>query len=45
MCYFAGVVINNANVVEADIPASNGIIHAIDKLLIPQDINEVVGKR
>ncbi|XP_053398620.1 transforming growth factor-beta-induced protein ig-h3-like isoform X2 [Mercenaria mercenaria] len=37
----AGVVINNANVIEADMQASNGVIHAIDKLLVPQDIYQI----
>lgn len=31
-----GVRINNANVIAADIPADNGIIHAIDTVLIPR---------
>lgn len=30
-----GVMINNAKVITADIPASNGIIHVIDTVLIP----------
>jgi uncharacterized surface protein with fasciclin (FAS1) repeats len=29
------VMINDANVVKADIPASNGIIHVIDKVILP----------
>ena len=32
----AGVKINNASVIKADIEASNGIIHVIDSVLIPQ---------
>ena len=32
----AGVKINNASVIKADIEASNGIIHVIDTVLIPQ---------
>ncbi len=31
-----GLAINRANVVKADIPANNGIIHAIDRVLIPR---------
>ena len=31
-----GVMINDANVVSADITASNGVIHAIDKVLLPK---------
>jgi uncharacterized surface protein with fasciclin (FAS1) repeats len=31
------VTVNGANVVKADIKASNGVIHVIDKVLIPAD--------
>ena len=31
----AGIMVNDANVVTADIMASNGIIHVIDKVLLP----------
>lgn len=34
-------MVNNANVIDADIPAMNGVIHAIDTMLIPSDINQV----
>ena len=30
-----GVMVNNAKVVKADIKASNGVIHVIDKVLLP----------
>ena len=30
-----GVMVNNAKVVSADILASNGVIHVLDKVLIP----------
>ena len=30
------VMINNAKVTQADVPASNGVIHVIDNVLIPQ---------
>ena len=30
------VMVNNATVVKADIPASNGVIHAIDTVLMPK---------
>ena len=30
-----GVRVNNANVIQADIPASNGVIHVIDRVLLP----------
>jgi len=31
----AGVMVNNANVVKTDIAASNGVIHVIDTVLLP----------
>jgi uncharacterized surface protein with fasciclin (FAS1) repeats len=30
------VTINDATVVKADIPASNGVIHVIDTVLLPK---------
>jgi uncharacterized surface protein with fasciclin (FAS1) repeats len=30
-----GVMVNDANVIQADVKASNGIIHVIDKVLLP----------
>ncbi|MHC0062409.1 fasciclin domain-containing protein [Nostoc sp. UIC 10890] len=33
------VAVNNARVIQADVKASNGIIHAINQVLIPPDIN------
>jgi uncharacterized surface protein with fasciclin (FAS1) repeats len=30
-----GVKVNDANVVTADIEASNGVIHVIDKVILP----------
>jgi len=32
-----GVMINDSNVVTADIEATNGVIHVIDKVLVPKD--------
>ena len=32
----SGVMINDANVVTADIAASNGVIHVIDKVILPR---------
>jgi uncharacterized surface protein with fasciclin (FAS1) repeats len=32
-----GVMVNNARVVQADIEASNGVIHAIDQVILPPD--------
>jgi uncharacterized surface protein with fasciclin (FAS1) repeats len=31
----SGVMVNDANVVAADVEASNGVIHVIDKVLLP----------
>ena len=31
-----GVMVNDANVVSADVKASNGVIHVIDKVIMPQ---------
>ncbi|XP_063590932.1 transforming growth factor-beta-induced protein ig-h3-like [Penaeus indicus] len=31
----SGAVVNGVNVIEADIPASNGVVHVIDKVLLP----------
>ena len=31
-----GVKINGANVVKADVEASNGVIHVIDSVILPQ---------
>ncbi len=30
-----GVMVNDANVIQADIEASNGVIHVIDKVILP----------
>jgi uncharacterized surface protein with fasciclin (FAS1) repeats len=32
------VSVNNADVVFADAPVSNGVVHAIDTVLIPEDV-------
>ena len=31
-----GVMFNNAKVVSADVPSSNGVIHVIDTVLMPK---------
>ncbi|MCL6510071.1 MAG: fasciclin domain-containing protein [Anaerolineae bacterium] len=33
------IYVNEAKVIKADIPSSNGVIHAIDTVLIPPDMN------
>ena len=33
-----GVMVDNATVVKADIEASNGVIHVIDKVVLPKDM-------
>ncbi|NJL47995.1 MAG: fasciclin domain-containing protein [Leptolyngbyaceae cyanobacterium SM2_5_2] len=32
------VMVNEARVIEADIQASNGVIHAVDKVILPSDV-------
>ena len=32
----SGVMVNDANVVKTDIETSNGVIHVIDTVLVPQ---------
>ena len=34
----SGVMINDANVVQTDITASNGVVHVIDTVLIPENL-------
>lgn len=34
----SGITVGNAKVIKADVPASNGYIHVIDKVLIPPDV-------
>jgi uncharacterized surface protein with fasciclin (FAS1) repeats len=34
-----GVTVNGANVVVADVPASNGVIHAIDEVILPPGVD------
>ncbi len=38
-----GVMINDSNVVVADVKATNGVIHAIDAVLLPADVPTLVG--
>lgn len=32
------VTVNNATVTQADIPASNGVIHAVDQIVLPPEV-------
>jgi uncharacterized surface protein with fasciclin (FAS1) repeats len=32
------VTVNNAKVTQADIQASNGVIHAVDQVILPQEV-------
>ena len=34
-----GVTVNGAKVVQADIVASNGVIHVIDAVILPPDVD------
>jgi uncharacterized surface protein with fasciclin (FAS1) repeats len=36
----SGVMVDNAKVIQADIPATNGVIHAIDTVLMPDQAIE-----
>jgi uncharacterized surface protein with fasciclin (FAS1) repeats len=36
------VIVNNANVTQADLMASNGVIHVIDRVLMPRSIRQQV---
>ena len=35
---FSGMRVDHANIVETDIAASNGVIHAIDHIIFPSDL-------
>ena len=37
-----GVVVNNASVVTPDIEASNGVIHAVNRVLLPADLQSIL---
>lgn len=39
------VIVNDASVVAADVPASNGVIHAINRVLIPPDTRAELVRR
>ncbi|PSO47594.1 MAG: fasciclin [Cyanobacteria bacterium SW_9_44_58] len=39
------VIVNNASVVQPDIEASNGIIHAVNRVLLPEGLAETIQTR
>lgn len=41
----SGVVINNASVTQADIQASNGVIHQVNRVLIPEALQQTLAAR
>ncbi|MEB3212165.1 MAG: fasciclin domain-containing protein [Leptolyngbyaceae bacterium] len=40
-----GVIVNNASVVNADIQASNGVIHAVNRVLLPETLQQALASR
>jgi len=40
-----GVKVNDANVIQADVEASNGVIHAVNQVLLPEDLTETLQTR
>ncbi len=40
-----GVVVNDARVLEPDIPASNGVIHTINRVLVPENVRASLADR
>lgn len=41
----SGVVVNNASVINPDIQASNGVVHAINRVLIPESLQQQLASR
>ncbi|PSN19572.1 fasciclin [filamentous cyanobacterium CCP5] len=41
----SGVVVNNASVVMADVEASNGVVHAVNRVLIPEPLQQQLASR
>lgn len=39
------VIVNNASVVNADIQASNGVVHAVNRVLIPEALQQQLASR
>ncbi|NEP10735.1 MAG: fasciclin domain-containing protein [Symploca sp. SIO2C1] len=40
-----GVVVNDARVLQPDIPASNGVIHTINRVLVPENVRASLADR
>jgi uncharacterized surface protein with fasciclin (FAS1) repeats len=40
-----GVVVNDARVLQPDIPASNGVIHTINRVLVPENVRASLASR
>ncbi len=41
----SNVMVNNSNVIQADVEASNGVIHAVDQVLLPEGLTETIQSR
>jgi len=39
------IIINNASVVQADVEASNGVVHAVNRVLLPEGLAETIRNR
>ncbi len=39
------VIVNNASVIQADVEASNGVIHAVNRVLLPEGLAETIQSR
>lgn len=39
------VIVNNASVINPDIPASNGTIHAVNRVLLPENLQQALAAR
>lgn len=41
----SSVIVNNASVIQPDVEASNGVIHAVNRVLIPEGLLEKISNR
>ena len=41
----SNVMVNNSNVIQPDVEASNGVIHAVDQVLLPEGLTETIQSR